>query len=147
MFDMNYLKYRYKDEFKQIIEKKQKEIEEESLNIDGLGLDCRAGTSSCWINWQQRMSPCVFMESPSIDLSKMSVKEAWKALVSECNNLPKHKSCAGCKLRTICEVCYAAANYEKNSCGNLSYLCTMAKTKYELMKNIKNETNTEIYFS
>ena len=134
MFDIAYLKYRYKEDFNRIIERRQKEIEENSLNEKGVGLDCRAGTSSCWINWQQWISPCVLMEHPSVDLSNLSVKEAWTTIVSECANLPIHKSCAGCKLRTICDVCYAAVNHEEESCGNLSYLCTMAKTKYELIK-------------
>lgn len=104
-----------------------------------VGLDCRAASSSGWVNWQQLLSPCVMMEAPRFDLHQIPVAEAWRRLVEESLTLPKHEECADCKLRLLCEVCYAGACHEKKMCGNLDYLCQMAHKKVELLEQETTE--------
>ena len=106
---------------------------------EGQGLTCRAGKSSCWINWQGIMTPCVDMDSPAASLTGMSVAEAWKIMTEERGKLPLHTECAGCALRPVCDVCYANARNEKKRCGSLHYLCEMAAAKKELL--IKESEN------
>ena len=108
-----------------------------------VGLDCRAASSSCWVNWQQQLSPCVMMEAPRYDLHQVPVREAWQQLVAASAELPKHMDCADCKLKLICEVCYAGASHEKKMCGSLDYLCQMTHRKIEILKQeIQNEENS-----
>lgn len=96
-------------------------------------LTCRAAKSSCWINWQGKMTPCVFMETPSVDLSSTSVSKAWEIIKEEAQNLHPYEQCEGCKIQKYCNVCYAAALHENNSRGNLDYLCNMSKAKLKLL--------------
>lgn len=102
-----------------------------------LGLDCRAGKSSCWINWAGRMTACCVMEKPAIQVAgtKTTVAEAWKQLVAECEQLEKHTECEGCRLRPLCNVCYAAACHEKKVAGSLDFLCKMAAEKERIIQS------------
>ena len=104
-----------------------------SVVPEGLGLECHAGRSSCWISWQGRMTPCVDMVRPGISLLDRSVSEAWREIVSQSDALPKHTECSGCTLRTLCDVCYANATNEKHYCGSVDYLCAIAQAKQQLI--------------
>lgn len=136
--DVRYMEYRTPDGFKALVQRKLYEVETAQCPV-GVGLDCRAGSSSCWIDWRQNMTPCVLMESPSISLRQNRVKDAWLQLWDACKALPRHEECTGCKLRPVCEVCYAAASHEKKVRGNLSYLCSMAQAKENIFKKISNK--------
>lgn len=99
-------------------------------------LDCRAGKSSCWINWQGFLTPCVFMEKPSIDLRENNFEKAWEYIVKESDNLCAFDDCIGCKNKRFCSICYAAAIHEKKATGTLNYLCKMAQEKLRLITSI-----------
>ena len=99
---------------------------------DGLSLYCRAGKSSCWINWQGVMTPCVDMDEPSASLNEFSVAKAWQHIVRACEALPLHAECKGCTLKQVCDVCYANATNEKQQNGGVDYLCRMARAKKAL---------------
>lgn len=103
----------------------------------GCGLDCRAAKSSCWFDWRGRLTPCCVMEEPAVLLNEYTVAQAWQQIVDAGSKLPIHTECADCRLRPLCNVCYAAALHEKQACGNLDYLCRMAQTKQEAI----HETN------
>ena len=109
-------------------------IEHLTPNPEGIGLDCRAGRSSVWINWQHTMTPCVLMEHPAVSLQQTTVKQAWNEIIQKGQQLPKHEECCNCKLRKLCQVCYAAASHEKKVRGNLYYLCDMAHHEYYILQ-------------
>ena len=89
------------------------------------------------------MTPCVDMAAPAVSLAETSVAEAWKKITDERKNLPLHTECAGCALRPVCDVCYANASNEKAHCGNLHYLCDIAKAKKELLIRESNRYETK----
>ncbi len=101
--------------------------------FEGCGLTCRAGKSSCWINWQGQLQACVDLYDPNFSLVEMSVEEAWNNLKEAVKHLPIHTECKDCKLKPFCDVCYANATNEKKYCGSLSYLCQMAKAKADIL--------------
>lgn len=103
------------------------------LQIEGTALTCRAGKSSCWVNWKGELKACVDLEEPSFDLTKTSVKEAWEQLKEAVTHLPLHTECKDCKLKPFCDVCYANATNEKKHCGSLDYLCQMAHAKADIL--------------
>ena len=101
--------------------------------MEGTALNCRAGKSSCWVNWKGELKACVDLEKPSFDLTKTSVKEAWVQLKEAVTHLPLHTECKDCKLKPFCDVCYANATNEKKHCGSLDYLCQMAHAKADIL--------------
>jgi radical SAM protein with 4Fe4S-binding SPASM domain len=101
--------------------------------IEGCDLFCRAGKSSCWVNWKGELKACVDLPEPSYDLKTMPVKEAWEQLKEAVTHLPIHTECKNCKLKPFCDVCYANATNEKKHCGSLDYLCQMAHAKADIL--------------
>lgn len=101
--------------------------------MEGCGLKCRAGRSSCWVNWQGHLQACVDLSEPSFNLLEMTVEEAWNNLKEAVKHLPIHSECKDCKLKPFCDVCYANATNEKKHCGSLEYLCQMAKAKADIL--------------
>lgn len=104
--------------------------------MEGTALTCRAGKSSCWVNWKGELKACVDMEEPSVDLKKTSVHEAWIQLKEAVKHLPLHTECKDCKLKPFCDVCYANATNEKKHCGSVDYLCQMAHAKADILYEI-----------
>ena len=139
---VEYLKYKHETDFEQFVSEMFMLLD--AMEPKGpLGLECRAASSSCWVNWQQQLSPCVMMESPRVDLHQMSVAVAWKEIVERGQQVTPHEECTGCKLRTLCEVCYAGACHEKEICGNLDYLCRMTHRKREILEQYKIDLKKE----
>lgn len=138
---VEYLKYKKGEEFEQSAKAMLQIVEQ--YEPRPVGLDCRAASSSCWVNWQQLLSPCVMMEAPRYDLHQVPVPEAWQQLVTASTELSKHEECGECKLKLVCEVCYAGASHEKKMCGNVDYLCRMAHKKVEILEQeLKHEENS-----
>lgn len=131
MMEIEHLRYKYKSNYKEHIKEMHNAISKyaDSAIPNGISLSCRAGKSSCWINWQGIMSPCVDIPVPSVSLETSTVSDAWQTIVKECESLPFHTECSGCKLSKLCDVCYANATNEKKYCGNISYLCGIGKAK------------------
>jgi MoaA/NifB/PqqE/SkfB family radical SAM enzyme len=135
--NQKYMKYKKGLLYKDYVHGSLAAISNYPTSSDGTHLDCRAGHSSVWINWRHIMTPCVLMENPAVDLKTTAVKDAWSEVVDKCRQLPVHAECAGCKLSPICQVCYAAANFEKKVRGNLDYLCEMSRTEKEIFEKNK----------
>lgn len=131
MAEMEYLRYKKGKDFKAYAQGMAQNFLQGVYATTDLGLDCRAGKSSCWFDWRGRLTPCCVMEEPAVILKETTVAEAWKQIVTTSESLPKHTECNGCSLRIICDVCYAAACHEKKAYGNLNYLCEMSSTKKE----------------
>ena len=128
--EMEYLKETKGDDYERYMQEMAAFLELPLTSVpDGLSLACRAGKSSCWINWKGVMTPCVDMDEPSASLNDQSVAEAWQNIVRSCQELPLHTECKGCTLKQVCDVCYANATNEKRKNGSLDYLCKMAKAK------------------
>ncbi|MBP3236407.1 MAG: radical SAM protein [Bacteroidales bacterium] len=126
--DMEYMRYKKGDNF-------DRYIAERKIFLDSFvpkgpqTLSCRAGSTSLWIDWEGTMSPCVSMAKPTKSLLESGVKGAWEYIRSEAKKLPPHEECDGCRLHSICNVCYEAATEEKKVNGSLDYLCRMAEAK------------------
>ena len=85
---------------------------------------CRAGKSSCWINWKREMTPCVFMEQPAVPISGGKALEGWRQIVAACAGIQLAEACGTCPKREICQRCAAAAYWETGEFGGVpEYLC------------------------
>ena len=145
LIEISYLRYKHKENLCDIAQIQNVVLEKTPSQIPGIGLDCRAGKSSCWLNWKGEMTPCCVIERPTAKINETPIGEIWKNIVEQCETLPIHTECKDCKLRTVCNVCYAAAEHEKKITGEISYLCDMAKTKKEELKKIANEKNKRVH--
>ncbi len=132
--EIDYMKYREEAAFPQYAAYVNDTLARDTTRPK-LCLECRAATSSCWINWMGRMTPCVMLENPSVPLDSVTVEEAWGRIVREGARLTPHDECEGCALHTVCNVCYAAACHEKAVTGSLDYLCRMAAAKKSIWES------------
>ncbi len=73
--------------------------------------ECRAGSSSYWIDWRHRMLPCIFLQDASVEVE--SVVQAWQQCVAWMQGLELYRGCTDCPKRPLCNVC-AAAIYTEN---------------------------------
>ena len=138
-YDALYQKHKHSGEFKEVIAATLKEVEETVPYQNEVVITCRAGKSSAWINWQGRMTPCVLMEYPAVNLEEVSAKEAWNSLGEMITKLPTHSDCKGCKLWKLCQACYASVSLEKEHNGNVSYLCRFTQCEYDFLKQLINK--------
>ena len=91
---------------------------------------CRAGKSSCWINWKGEMTPCVFMETPSVNVMEVSVEEAWNEIRRRSYDILLPEKCVLCKHRAYCNICGAIANLEKTD-----YLCQYMDKTIQILED------------
>lgn len=138
-YDALYQKHKHDSAFNEVIAATLKGMEEAEPYEDEVGITCRAGKSSAWINWQGKMTPCVLMEHPAVNLEEVSAKEAWNSLGEMITKLPTHSDCKGCKLWKLCQACYASVSLEKLHNGNVSYLCRFTQCEYDFLKQLINK--------
>lgn len=138
-YDALYQKHKYSSAFNEVIAATLKGVEESEPYKDEVGITCRAGKSSAWINWQGKMTPCVLMEHPAVNLEEVSAKEAWNNLGEMISKLTTHSDCKGCKLWKLCQACYASVSLEKQHNGNVSYLCRFTQCEYDFLKQLINK--------
>lgn len=87
---------------------------------------CTAGINNFWINWKGVMTSCGMLETPKINLTKHSFKEAWMQINQKTKNLITSSKCACCQYREICLVCPAMMKAETGEFqGTSEYHCKM----------------------
>lgn len=135
--DFIYQQYKKGDQFAEWIFSQQEYLNSSYYpEIDGCSLTCKAGKYSCWINWKGQMQACVDMDTPAFSLKDLPVQEAWDKLKNAIKELETHSECKNCKLKPLCNVCYANATNEKKHCGSIDYLCQMAESKARIISSI-----------
>ena len=96
-------------------------------------MNCRAGRSSFWIDWQGNIANCGMYPSVRFPLGDCSFAEAWRRVVEETDHVRYSPVCTNCPNYSLCHACIAMVY---NECGNCSgrpeYLCRMnaASAKY-----------------
>lgn len=98
-----------------------------------IGMRCRAGLCSFWVDWQGRMTNCGMFGSVYSSLEGRSFKAAWDELAEKTAQIRYAPACAQCPNLPLCRPCIAMVY---NECGDLSgkpeYMCRMneAAAKY-----------------
>ena len=149
-YECLHLRYLEGEKYEAIARQAVLQAREGECSMEGTTLYCRAARSAMWVDWRHHVTPCVMMEAPSVDLATgkthllddslgtttspgqlppNDLAQAWKWLAETCRHLPPFDDCSGCRLKHVCQVCYAAALHEKRQCGTLDYLCKMAQSK------------------
>ena len=100
---------------------------------EGRSMNCRAGRSSFWLDWQGNLGNCGMHSTVRCSVREHTMEEAWKIVVEATENLRYAPACASCPNSRICHACMAMVH---NECGGLQgrpeYLCKMneASAKY-----------------
>lgn len=96
-------------------------------------IQCRAGTSSAWLDWRGNMSNCGMYNSATTPLLGKTFAEAWKKVTELTAQFEYSSFCSICPNRRLCHPCVAMVY---NECGALDgrpdYMCKMneAAAKY-----------------
>ena len=105
-----------------------------------LSVRCRAGRSSFVINWLGNMTPCVMLESPSVNVFENGFSKSWAQIVKKTEEIKISEQCGQCSLREICNTCAACALLETgNYDGVPEYICRYTKETVRLLKNTYEE--------
>ena len=98
-------------------------------------MNCRAGRSTFWIDWQGNMVNCGMYPSVKVPLKEHRFAEAWKQVVDETAQIRYSPVCTNCPNYHLCHSCIAMVYNESGSIdGRPEYLCRMnaAAARYYL---------------
>lgn len=106
---------------------------------------CRAGRSTCWINWEGNMTACGMLDFPvKTNPFVKPFHECWSEITEAVRNTPVLSGCGGCPKRHVCNPCVAMIYGETGTVNQKAeYLCQLTdhiidKVKVEL-EEMKNE--------
>ncbi|MCD7818433.1 MAG: radical SAM protein, partial [Lachnospiraceae bacterium] len=98
-------------------------------------MDCRAGKSAFWITWHGKMTPCVFMDTPSCDVFQSGFEKSWEELLEKTARIRLPKECGTCPMRHCCQICAASACLETDHYHKKpNYMCEYTHTLLEIMR-------------
>lgn len=118
--------------------------EEDCMDAEGTGLNCRAGKCAFWVTWYGRMIPCGMMPvtDPYLNVFDYSFKECWDQVVSESSKIRLPGRCSTCKLKELCRPCGAMTLTETGHFDRVpEYRCKMAHAYPGACLKISREIN------
>lgn len=98
-----------------------------SCELDvGTPMQCMAGKSQFWINWNGSMSPCAMLTEPAVQPFEDSFLQAWEHLKELCKPIRLCPDCVDCPDRKSCMNCAAVTFAETGRFeGKPEYMCKL----------------------
>lgn len=91
-----------------------------------MGMQCRAGVCSFWIDWEGNMVNCGMYGSAKMPLEGRHLSEVWQELTEQTQTYRFAPACAVCPNRPLCHPCMAMVHNECGApVGRPEYLCRM----------------------
>ena len=104
------------------------ELLSECATAEPGSMHCRAGRSSCWIDWTGCLSACGMFNKPSVSLKEHTFAEAWSEIAAWTREFRYSPVCSNCGNRRACSICPAKVYNETGGfTGRPSYICEMLK--------------------
>ena len=95
---------------------------------EGVGVRCRAGSSSFWMTWDGRMLPCGMMTTPTVKPLEIGFDAAWEQIRKETAQIRTPGKCTGCDYKEICGACAAVYFTETGRFDGVpEYVCQRAE--------------------
>lgn len=92
---------------------------------DGERIPCRAGSSTFWVTWDGKMSPCGMMTEPSFEIDGFG--DAWESIKEARKKIILPPKCKSCELRKYCDMCAAVTFAETGRFSGVpEYICQKA---------------------
>ena len=104
-------------------------IEQDGCPVeDGEGVTCRAGSTSFWVTWDGKMTPCGMMTQPVVYPLEVGFDAAWEQLRSQVRQIRTPAKCVHCDHKDICGVCAAVCLTETGRFDAVpEYMCRRAE--------------------
>ena len=94
----------------------------------GEGVLCRAGSSSFWMTWDGKMTPCGMMTTPVAKPLEIGFDAAWEQIRAETGKIRTPGKCVGCDYKKICGACAAVCFTETGRFDGVpEYACQRAE--------------------
>ena len=94
----------------------------------GDGVRCRAGSSSFWMTWDGKMTPCGMMTTPVTKPLEIGFDAAWDYIREETTKIRTPGKCVGCDYKDICGACAAVYYTETGKFDAIpEYVCRRAE--------------------
>lgn len=116
-------------------EQQTRALIEKSPEKEGMRLQCRAGTSTCWITWDGKMLPCGMMVNPITNPLQEGFSKAWRQLREEVLAIRLPVKCSNCEKRSFCHTCAAMVYAETGAYDVVpQYRCAMVDSYFGACK-------------
>ena len=104
-------------------------LEQEGCPVEeGEGVRCRAGSTSFWMTWDGKMTPCGMMTTPEVKPLEVGFEAAWEELRKQVSEIRLPGKCTGCEYRDLCGACAAVCYTETGRFDTApEYMCRRAE--------------------
>lgn len=101
----------------------------ESCELEGEEIRCRAGKCSFWITWDGRMMPCGMLPTQGEkNVFEVGFLEAWQCARNLAAGIRLPGKCAGCSIKKQCKACAAMVMTESGNYHDVpEYRCQMSQ--------------------
>ena len=111
---------------------------------EGDGVRCRAGSSSFWMTWDGKMTPCGMLTTPVVKPLEIGFDAAWEQIRRETAEIRTPGKCAGCDYKDICGACAAVYFTETGRFDGVpEYVCQRAKEIVKQTQSVYAERKTK----
>lgn len=115
------------------------------MDADPIGMRCRAGVCSAWMDWQGNLMNCGMYGSARVALDGRAFRDAWAEVTGQTEALRYAPYCAGCPNQHLCHPCIAMVS---NECGDVNgrpeYLCRMHQAQAQYYAQFAREHYPEL---
>lgn len=112
-----------------------------SCDLDvGEPIQCMAGRSQFWVNWNGTMTPCGMLKEPVVFPVRDGFGAAWDQLREAVAAITLCPDCAGCPDRASCTSCAAVTYAETGRFdGKPEYVCKMNRAYREAIRKMAEQ--------
>lgn len=134
----NLQKHRFGDDFNKFLEYRKKEKPQtdyfDDCEKEGERIRCRAGSTTFWVTWDGKMTPCGMMVEP-VALVDDGFENAWKKIRKEREEIILPPECTNCEYKANCDICAAVSYAETGRFDGVpTYVCEKAKAYSKLVE-------------
>ena len=134
----NLQKHRLGDDFDKFLEYKDKQKPTtdyfDDCEKEGERISCRAGSTTFWVTWDGKMTPCGMMVEPVAEIGE-DFQKAWNKIRKGREEIILPPQCTNCEYKANCDVCAAVTYAETGKFNGLpTYVCEKAKAYTKLVK-------------
>ena len=111
---------------------------------EGDPMQCLAGRSQFWIDWNGKMVPCGMLETPGVSPFETGFAKAWEVLKTETAAIRLCPDCVRCPEKQTCMNCAAVTYTETGRFdGKPEYMCSMNRAYREALEKYSTEIKEE----
>ena len=134
----NLQKHRLGDDFNKFLEYKSKNKKTpdyfDDCEKEGERIGCRAGSTTFWVTWDGKMTPCGMMVEPVAEIGD-DFSKAWQKIRKEREEIILPPRCTNCEYKQHCDICAAVSYAETGKFNGLpTYVCEKAKAYAKLVE-------------